>query len=322
MKMIDTVQDLAICMRDLNNALIAAECQQLTGSKPERDGLAFCDALEHISRAAYVNAGARGIIQTSALADLLIWIRHTRFQADAFHIELVDWSNAGLPSKLDVVIEVANAIRGHPNLKNPQRRFVLIVSEDSVWFGELTVAATHSYRQHDRKPRRTAGSLPSALARALVNLAGPHISSIVNPCCGTGSILLEACALGLEAHGVDWSGPNVKMSRRNLSHFGYTASVIQIDASNWTQTADALISDLPYGTAHPLDESVVFELLRNAVYQAPIAIFVAAKNLSTQLQQAGFCDIELFRIKKSKVFSRYVHRAQSPVFMNTQPCVG
>ena len=109
----------------------------------------------------------------------------------------------------------------------------------------------------------------------------------------------------------DWNPRMTGMSRQNLAHFDYTAPVELIDARHWTQTADALIADLPYGRDRALDEAVVFELLQSAASRAPVAIFVAGKDISAWLRQAGFRDIEIFRVKKTSGFSRYVHRVRS-----------
>ena len=303
--------NVAVCICDASNELVSAECEQLTGHSPDANGLAFCDALDLIPNAAYVRYGARRIVQTETLDALTGWLARVRFQASAFRLELLDLSSAGLPSKRRTVIAVADAIHGRPDLTNPERRFQLIVEDRSLWFGEIAAVAAQSYLQHATRPGRTSSSLPTRLARALVNLVARDASSIVNPCCGTGSILLEACAVGLKAHGADWNPRMTEMSRQNLAHFGYDASVELINARAWTQTADALIADLPYGNFVVLDEANVFAVLQNAVRLAPLAVFVAVKDISDLLRRAGFRDVERFRVQKSREFTRYVHRARS-----------
>ena len=302
---------LAICVRDPRNDLVSAECQQLLACKPDSSGRAFCRSLEHISNAAYIRYGARHIIQTETLDALTGWLRQVRFSATDFRLRVVVVSGHGAPAKQRLTVAVANAIHGGPDLDHPKRQFLLMVSRQTFWFGEIVVEAARSYRQHEAKPYHTAGSLPARLARGLVNLVGPSATSIVNPCCGTGSILLEACALGLKAYGTDRNPLMATMSRQNLAHFNYAARVDSIDAGDWTQTADALIADLPYGKARIVDEAIVARLIRSAASMAPVAVLVADRDISASLQRAGFRGIELYRVQKSRGFSRFVHRARS-----------
>ncbi len=302
---------LAVCIRDLGNDLVSAECQQLTGGEPDSSGLASCDSIEQICDAAYLRFGARRIVQTRTLEELVGWLQHARFRATDFRIRLVNLTDKGWKSRQSLIVAVADAIHGRPDLMHPRDQFLLVVSHHACWLGEIAVRAEHSYRLHEAKPYSTAGSLPARLARALVNLVAPEATCILNPCCGSGSILLEARALGLEAHGADWNPRMVGMSRRNLDHFDYAASVELIDAREWTRTGDALIADLPYGTSHPLDEGVMHELLRNAAGLAPLAAIVAAKDISGWLRRSGFCDIEVYRAQKTRGFSRFIHRARS-----------
>lgn len=302
---------LAICLRDPGNELVSAECRQLTGGEPDQIGHASCDTLDRVGDAAYVRYGARAIVETETVDALLRWLREVDFQADDFRLKVVDLPDERLPSTRRLIVAVANAIHGRPKLDHPRQELLLTVGPQGLWFGEIVAEATRSYRRHQAKPHSTAGSLPPRLARALVNLVAPAASSILNPCCGTGSILLEACALGLQAFGADSNPRMVGMSQLNLAHFDYAAPVEQIDARSWTRTADALIADLPYGRSRIWDETTALDLLKNAASQAPIAVFVAARDISGWLEQAGYRDIELFRVQKSGGFSRCVHRAQA-----------
>ena len=308
---LDPPGHVAICFRDAGNDLVSAECEQLTGCKPDESGRAFGHALDQIPRAAYLRYGARCIVETGTLDALIEWIREARFQATGFRLELIDLCAEGLASKRRVTVAVADAIDGRPNLDHPQQKLLLMSSDQSCWFGEIVVEAARAYLRQEAKPYHTSGALHPRLARALVNLVPRTASSILDPCCGTGSILLEACAVGLDAYGADKNPRMVGMSRKNLAHFDYAAPVELIDARDWTQTADALIADLPYGRDRALNEAVILELLRTAATLAPVAILIAGKDISSWLRKVGFRDIELFRVMKTRGFTRYIHRARS-----------
>ena len=54
-----------------NNALIAAECANLTGGVLDSDGFARCKTVEHIPQAAYIRTGLRVLAQGSTLDEVL-----------------------------------------------------------------------------------------------------------------------------------------------------------------------------------------------------------------------------------------------------------
>ena len=61
--------------------------------------------------------------------------------------------------------------------------------------------------------------------------------TVYDPCCGTGSILLQARALGITAFGSDRNPLMVDMTRGNLAHFGYTVEVTAQDAGQVNHVA-------------------------------------------------------------------------------------
>jgi tRNA G10 N-methylase Trm11 len=304
---------LAICNREPGIELVAAECKNLTGGKPDSHGIASCRTLEYIFRAAYINAGLHCLAEDTTLEGLTSKIAQMSFEATDFRIEFLRLSEEIKVHQFEAIITVANAIKAFPNLENPQHRFLLMVREDSFLFGEFLEESDHSYQRHDAKPWRTSSSLPSRLSRALVNLVSPPAQSILDPCCGTGSILLEAQALGLTAYGADWNPRMVGMTRKNLAYFGYTAEVKLMNACEYELTADAIVTDLPYGRFLKKDDEMIKNILRHASHLAPTAVYVAGNDISAWLVEAGYQDVEVFRITRSSRFTRYVHRARSIV---------
>lgn len=302
---------LAVCARLPWKELVSAECENLTGSRPEPDGVALCKSIELIPRGAYVHTGIRLIAKANTLEGLLQEVKEASFPAEHFRIEHLRLAGQKLVNSREAAIALANVIHAYPDLDSPKHRFLLIERNSGLWFGEILAEATHSYRQHDQKPYRTSASLPARLARALVNLTVPPAKTIFDPCCGTGSILLEAQAIGVEACGVDWNPRIVGMSRENLAHFGYLAEIILADIREVKRTADAVVTDLPYGLFMHEDPSIIQEIIRHTHQLAPVAVFVSGEDLSDWLREVGYHAIEVFQVRKHKDFSRYVHRARS-----------
>jgi tRNA G10 N-methylase Trm11 len=215
-------------------------------------------------------------------------------------------------SARDAILRTADVLHGSPDLDAPQHRFIIAIQEKCLWFGEVLTGAQRSYLPHNAKPFRTSSSLPSRLARGLVNLVSPPAAVILDPFCGTGSILLEANAIGVQAYGVDLNPKMTRMSRKNLAHFGYPVNVEWGDALDCQQTADAIVTDLPYGRILQIDPRRLMAILKHAVHLAPLAIYLAEEDISNKLEEAGYRDIEIFTVRKSFALKRFVHRAHSP----------
>jgi tRNA G10 N-methylase Trm11 len=118
------------------------------------------------------------------------------------------------------------------------------------------IAWRHSskyWKRMDRgKPYVSArkGLLPPKIARQMVNIAiGPEINPnkiLVDPFCGSGTILLEASSLGLKVVGADQDKKQLAGAEKNLRWAGYNFKLILTDAtkiSDHLQTADYFVSE-------------------------------------------------------------------------------
>jgi tRNA G10 N-methylase Trm11 len=299
-----------IAARIAGNSLVAAECASLTGAKLDADGVAECCSLDFLPQSAYLSTGLRCLAESPTLDELASQIAGMSFPAERFKVESLHISPGNPLSKTKVILKVANAIQAYPDLKNPLHRFLVVTGERGLWFGEILNKCLHSYQQHDRKPFNTSSSLPSRLARALVNLIFPTARSVLDPFCGTGSLLLEAQMLGLVTYGIDWNRKMVGMTRCNLEHFGYTAQVEQANALDCNWMVDAIVTDLPYGCMiNGIDQPLLFKTLCHLTTLAPQAVYVAREDLSDDLLRAGYRQVQVFEVRKRWDMSRLVHLA-------------
>jgi len=297
----------ALCIHDRENELVDAECAALTGSWPEDDGFVECSTIERVSRAAYVTFGATALAQAPTLDGLLGQIAQLNLQAEAFRVEIVVLCGGEPVPGFQTMTAVADLIDGGAELVAPLRRFVIVSRSEGYWFGEIFECPNSAWKRHDQKPLRTSSSLPSRLCRAIVNLAVQPGDVVLNPCCGTGSILLEAASMGVEAYGIDHNPKMIWMTRRNLAHFGYAVSVEQGESKDWTRRGDVLLADLPYDRNCLTTDDNVREVLNSSAPLAQRAVFIAEIDLTDWLHQAGYTKVRVYRVPKTPRFTRYVH---------------
>lgn len=278
---------------------------------PDAAGVATATSVDGVERAAFVQQGLAVVASGESFGDLVDAVRSATFDAYRFRIDVHDPTDRSTRGTTEVAIALADVIPFGPDLNAPQHRFVVIPSESEWILAEVIAGTNAGYRRHDDKPWTTSSSLDSRFARGLVNLV-PAARSVLDPCCGAGSVVLEAASLGLDARGVDWKPAMVGMTTENLAHFDYAANVVQADSRTHDFDAvEAVVTDLPYGHAIDADELTIRAILANCARTAPLGVFVAPADFSLWLQAAGYTDIDVVTVLKRRGFTRWVHQARS-----------
>jgi tRNA (guanine10-N2)-dimethyltransferase len=139
------------------------------------------------------------------------------------------------------------------DLATPQKTFFGVLTNNKFVFG-LKIAEISPKPFTQRRPRKRPffhpSAMPPKLARCMVNLAKPKAEDLVlDPFCGTASMLIEAGLVGCRVLGLDVKQHMVKGSLRNLLHYGVKPEgMIVADALKPpTIKADCIVTDPPYG---------------------------------------------------------------------------
>ncbi|RLG79601.1 MAG: hypothetical protein DRO09_04185 [Thermoprotei archaeon] len=135
-----------------------------------------------------------------------------------------------------------------------------------------------SFRARDpqNRPVYRPGTLTSVMSRVLVNLSRVSIlrdSVFLDPFCGIGGLLLEACSIGVSSYlGIDINSDYVRGARENLTHYGCIPSVVSGDACSLpiaVGRVDAIGTDPPYGRMTRVSgRSSVKELMKSFLESA------------------------------------------------------
>lgn len=111
-------------------------------------------------------------------------------------------------------------------------------------------------RQHSGREVERTGALRPTVAAAMVRLAGPARGRLlVDPCCGSGTILAEAARRGWRAQGGDIDPDAVAVARRNVR-----AAQVEVGDARSLPLADgsagAVVSNLPFGQQFTVGEEM------------------------------------------------------------------
>lgn len=103
-------------------------------------------------------------------------------------------------------------------------------------------------RRPDYRPFLVPSAIKPKFARALVNLSGVR-SSILDPMCGTGSVLIEAGLMGIFPVGVEFFSKIAHGCMRNLRFYSIKGEVLVGDARRLPfkdESFDGIVTDYPY----------------------------------------------------------------------------
>ncbi len=190
--------------------------------------------------------------------------------------------------------EIGEGIRGTVNLKNPRNIVRVVIEGNKAFVGlqkwELDPKA-FALRWRQRQYRHHA-SLKPDFARFLVNLARTKEGdTVLDPFCGTGSILIEAGLMGMKAIGSDIDAGMVHACKRNLEIAKLEGKTMQMDIADLSlpNKVDAIVTDLPYGTAASLHGTEKEKLYG-----------IALEKFAELVKPEGFCVVVADRALESK----------------------
>ena len=284
--------------------LVRAECIALTRSAPNEHGIAISEKCVDVTRGAYLKSCSEILFETTSLDELCANIRSMGLHADEFRVSVVKKPRNLKINSMVLARDIGNVIDGGANLRQPKVTFLTVVTSEKMWFGRLLSESDSIWLAHNQRPYVTSSSLPARLARVLVNLVASPGDSLLDPCCGTGTIVISAAHSDIHAVGYDVNPRMVGATTKNLQHFGLSADVALGDATQISGQFDAVATDLPYGINLVKDNSQKEEILSNLRTCAPKAAFIDLRDLSKPLTDLGYQIESVLPVPKLSIVRR------------------
>jgi tRNA (guanine10-N2)-dimethyltransferase len=241
-----------------------------------------------VGRAAYVTVCAELLASAPSPESIAEAIAPLRLSFEQFRITLVTLPPRPVVSRREAIVDVARHVEGSVDLTTPLNELLLVGMEGEWHFGRVVSRSRRDFREHEHKPQMFSSSLPARLARAMVNLVAAPGHTVVDPCCGSGSVLLEAWAIGARAVGADLNPKLAGMSQANLRHFRRPEWVCVADGAQFGARGDAIVTDLPYGRQSPRVRGLYERLLANFPPIAPRLAVVTASDIDGLLLGVGY----------------------------------
>jgi tRNA (guanine10-N2)-dimethyltransferase len=164
------------------------------------------------------------------------------------------------------------------NLNTPDKTFFGVLTNGKLAFGiklaDIT-PKTFSERRPRKKPFFHPSAMPSKLARCMVNLSRAKTGELVlDPFCGTGSVIIEASLVGCRVLGFDVQRRMAEGTRRNLKYFDVnpTGLVIADSRKLPLKRIDRLVTDPPYGKSATTMKSTTKQIVEGVLVSARVLL--------------------------------------------------
>ena len=132
---------------------------------------------------------------------------------------------------------------------------------------------------------------------------------MIDPCCGIGTVLIEALSMGIDIIGYDLNPLAVQGARENLSYYGMPDIVKIADMRELEGRYHALVLDLPYNLCSVLSSEERLDMLASSKRLGERILILATEPIEDSIEAVGLQVIEVCHIRKGK-FVRYLFICQ------------
>ena len=170
----------------------------------------------------------------------------------SFKIEVINFdkrfsSNA---LKKEFGKKMMEATHSKVNIKHPENLIKIYSYKKLYITKELFKIDRHQFEERKQKPFELPITIHPRLARAMVNIARVREkNTIIDPFCGTGTILIEAGLMRAKVIGIETKKWIADGCKKNMEYFGIESKIYADDMRNVNARGNAIVTDFPYGRA-------------------------------------------------------------------------
>lgn len=259
------------------------------------------------SRSPFIKLQMRILYEGQSLQEVISQVKGLTLNGATFKVVYIKTGdNVSYDEQRAIEREIGLVIRGKADMRHAEHQFGIIHAGGRWMFGECRYN-TAVWLEHNQKPRHYSTALSTRVARAIVNIAVPIPAGvkIIDPCCGIGTVLIEALSMYIDIVGRDINPMAIRGARVNLEHFGFDDVVKVTDMREITDRYDTAILDLPYNLCSKLSDDDLRAMLQSARRISNKAVIVTTEPIDDALEHVGFSIVDRCAVKKG-TFSRQV----------------
>ncbi|TVY10338.1 RNA methyltransferase [Paenibacillus cremeus] len=285
--------------------LCLLELRTLFGADPQVGYLESAINVE-VSRSPFMKQQMEVWLEADSLQALSERMVEVELDGATFKVVYMETEPAEYELQRQVERALGARIRGQAEMRRPERVFGVATIGERYVFGPCR-SSEAVWLAHKAKPQNYSTALSTRVARAIANIAVPRPQGIkaIDPCCGIGTVLIEALSMGIEIVGFDLNPLAVRGARANLAHFGMPEVVAIRDMRELTGRYDAAVLDMPYNLCSVISTEEQLSLLQSLRRLADRAVIVTTETIDLLVGQAGFTIQDRCVVRKG-AFARQV----------------
>lgn len=250
------------------------------------------------------------IYTAETVEEIADFIKRDSLNSEDFKVVFIrfDVNEARYEERMKAVSLIGGAIQGEPDLHNPKEIFAITKIEGKWIFGVFS-KNDFNWHRFDVKPFSYSNSLSVKVSRTICNIAskGDKNCRLVDPCCGIGTVVLNALDLGLDIQGYEILTKIAANARDNLQHFGYDRDkILRQDMLLIEETYDVAILDLPYGLYAATTLEIQKALIKGCGSIAKRLVLVTSEDMEDLINECNFTVEDSCTILKNS-FKRYIY---------------
>ena len=253
------------------------------------------------SRSAFIKKRLAVTSSSGDYVELIDKIKKENICTDGFKVEylVLHGDTTRNAVRLEKLKDVGYSIDTYPEYHNPTITYG-ICQYDGVWYFGILIKNNFAWQDHKKKPHSYSNSIKINIAKALVNIAmkSEKEKTLIDACCGVGTVMLEACFVGVDIEGCDISWKTCKNARENLSHFNYTAKVYCSDIKDISKRYDAAILDLPYNLYTDATENDILHIIKSTATITDRLVIVSTSDIVDIINSTGLTVIDRCNVSK------------------------
>lgn len=301
--------------RQYEDELCSLEVKALFGFAL-KEKVFFSNKLVNPSISPYIKNRLQIIYNFPQLADIVEQIKEDVIMADDFFVKYVSLTkdDCYLNERKNISKKVGYVITGFPSFSNPKIIFGVTHFNNEWYFGVLE-ENNPKWREHNKKPYTYSSSIDMNVAKAIINIGtnGDYRKTVVDPCCGIGTVLLEGHFAGYDICGWEINEKVAESARANLTHFHYKANVTTGDIQDIEDRYDVSIVDLPYGNFSLTTKENQIKIIHHAKRISKRVILVSSEDMVQELANVSLKILDHCCLNKrsNKQFVRHVWVCES-----------
>jgi len=260
-------------------------------NEEDKNKLLFSDIKAEPSSSPFIKHRLDIISSSEDYSKLIDEIKKENICIEDFKVEYLvfDGDTTEYGERLKKLKDIGYSIEGIPDYHNPKTTYALCYFQD-VWYFGMLIKNKFAWHKHIKKPCSYSNSISINIAKALVNIAakGNKENTLLDACCGVGTIMLEACFSGNNIEGCEINWKICMDARENLSHFNYTANIYHSDIKDISKRYDAAILDLPYNLFSSATDSEIVHIIESTAKIADRLVIVSISDVTTFINNTGF----------------------------------